>query len=185
MAAATEEAMLELADEVSFGLLLGGVNLHATQPIGDYGRRLLARIWTEVAATTHQPFASVPEGFVYNSLLPCALLQLARRPGRHDPFGMLHRLQQRFFAEGVDINRIEELVRLGSEFGLALDDPLVALHEAAADPALQAGFASARSYGTHALPALLLEQDGERQLLQGGYADGATIIATVRAALAR
>ncbi|MEM6710055.1 MAG: hypothetical protein AAF648_14845 [Pseudomonadota bacterium] len=181
MAAAVEEAQQHLAGQVRLELLLGGVNLHGTQPIGSYGRSVLARLWAEVAQTTGQPFAaSVPEPLVYNSLLPCALLKWAAIEKQRTPLGLLHRMQQRFFHHGANINGIDELVRLAAEFDLRLDDPLVTLHEVAAGAPLQHEFETARSYGTRALPALVLDEKGQRRLLLGGYADAETIVETTQ-----
>lgn len=71
MSAAVEEAAHHLADEVRFDLLLGGINLHATHPIGEFGRRHLLKLWGEVQATTGQKFGfQLPDEFVYNSLMP-------------------------------------------------------------------------------------------------------------------
>ena len=38
-------------------------------------------------------------------------------------------------------------------------------------------------YGTQALPNVLIERDGRRRLLLGGYADASTLVETVLAAL--
>jgi putative protein-disulfide isomerase len=185
ISAAVEEAAARLAGEVAFDILLGGINTHGTQPIGDYGRRYLAHIWREVKATTGQPFAFiVPDGMIYNSTLPCLAIAAVRRETGRSPFGFLHRLQQLFFAQGVDINDATLLARTAEEFGV----PAPVLREGLADPELLAGlqaeFENSRIYGTQALPSLLVEQAGERRLLAGGYADAATLEAMVRARLA-
>jgi putative protein-disulfide isomerase len=182
---AVEEAAARLAGEVAFDILLGGINTHGTQPIGDYGRRYLAHIWRDVKATTGQPFAFiVPDGMIYNSTLPCLAIAAVRRETGRSPFGFLHRLQQLFFAQGVDINDATLLARTAEEFGV----PAPVLREGLADPELLAGlqaeFENSRIYGTQALPSLLVEQAGERRLLAGGYADAATLEAMVRARLA-
>jgi len=188
MAPAVELAADRLAGEVGFDLLLGGINTHATQPMGAYGRRLLRRIWDEVAATTGQHFGEgPPEPFCYNSTRACLALAGLRRATGRPPFGLLHRLQQRFFVEGRDITAPAVLVETAAEFGYDeaelrrdLEDP-----QLLAD--LRVEFDGARGYGTQALPSLLIEapeedgSGGERQLLAGGYADAETLVAMIRA----
>lgn len=182
MAPAIEQAATRLAGEVEFDILLGGINIHGTQPIGAYGRRHLMRIWREVTATTGQTFGfRLPESFVYNSTLPCIAVQSMRRWLGKAPFGYLHRLQQIFFLEGRNINDAGVLADAAGELGWdgaaclrALDDP-----ELARQVAEQ--FAASRSYGTNALPSVLWESDAQRTLLAGGYVDADMLAALITA----
>lgn len=186
MAPAVEDAMQRLAGDVEFDLMLGGINLHSTRPVGDYGRRLLAHIWREVVATTGQQFGFVlPDGIVYNSRRACLAVAGVRRAIGRPPFGYLHRLQQQLFVEGRDITAPDLLVATADELGL----PGRAVREAMADASLaaelEAEFDRARSYGTNAMPSVVVELDGERELLAGGYADGAMLESLVRGRLER
>jgi len=186
MSGAVEEAADRLRDRVTFDLLLGGVNVESTLPVGDYGRRLLMKIWSEVAETTGQVFGfRIPDGFVYNSVRPCLAVAAVRAATGRAPFGYLHLLQQRFFLEGCDINDVDVLVGAAGELGA----DAAAVREALSDPAalerLRAEFAGARVYGTQALPNVLTEAGGRRQLLVGGYADAAMLEALILARLER
>jgi putative protein-disulfide isomerase len=184
MSAAVEEAAHRLSGVVEFEMLLGGINIHATQPVGDYGRRYLMHVWREVNATTGQPFAfAVPDSLVYNSTMPCLAVAAVRRAIGRAPFGYLHRLQQLFFSQGVNINDAALLARTAEEFGVAAHVVQAALADEMLAGDLHAEFAASRSYGTQALPSLLLEQDEVRSLLAGGYADAATLEAMLRARL--
>ena len=172
MSPAVEVVADRLAGDVEFDFLLGGVNTHGTQPIGNYGRRLLMHIWREVQATTGQHFGfRLPEGLVFNSTLPCLAVAAVRVASGHAPFGYLHRLQQLFFAEGASINDVELLLRTAEDFGA--DRRAVAEHmeEETLRAEVMAEFAGARGYGTSALPSVLIDREGERRLLTGGYAD--------------
>jgi putative protein-disulfide isomerase len=184
MAPAVEQVADRLGDRVRFELVLGGVNVDSTLPVGDYGRRLLMRIWQEVAATTGQSFGyRIPEGFVYNSVRACLAVAALRRASGRPPFGYLHRLQQLLFEQGMDINDPDVLAGAATELGF--DDAAVrgAIDDEAALAALQAEFAGARVYGTQALPNVLTEWDGRRRLLAGGYVDAAMLEALIRARL--
>jgi len=184
MAPAVEEAVARLGNAVSFDVLLGGINVHSTLPVGDYGHRLLLRIWREVAATTDQQFGYViPDGMVYNSTRPCLAVAALRRALDRPPFGYLHRLQQRLFVEGQDITAPELLTATAAELGLSADIVAAGLD----DPTLAAGlareFSDSPSYGTNALPSVLVEDHGERRLLAGGYADAPMLESLIRARL--
>ena len=182
MAPAVEEAASRLAGEVEFDLLLGGINTHGSQFIGDYGKRHLFRIWHEVQATTGQTFGfRLPEQFVYNSTLPCIAVQTVRARLERPPFGYLHRLQQLFFEHGVNINDADVLADAASEFGWQPQRFVNALADNEVATGVVHGFAVSRTYGTNALPSILWERNGDRTLLAGGYADADMLVELVRA----
>lgn len=185
MSAAVEQAAHALAGEVTFEILLGGVNIHATQPVGEYGRRYLRHVWREVQATTGQPFSMVvPEGLVYNSTAPCLAVAGVRRALGRAPFGYLHRLQQLLFAEARNIGDPALLAATAADLGVPATVVEQALRDRELAASLQAEFALARSYGTSALPSVLVERDGERRLLAGGYADADMLETLIRQRLA-
>jgi protein-disulfide isomerase-like protein with CxxC motif len=185
MAPAIESAAATLQDRVDFDLLLGGVNVDSTLPVGQYGLRLLTRIWQEVAATTGQRFSyRLPDGFVFNSVRPCLAVAAVRQALGRPPFGYLHLLQQRLFLDAVDINAPSELVAAAASLGVPAGVVQAALDAPEAAAALRAEFDGARRYGTQALPNVLIERDGRRRLLLGGYADAAMLVDGVLAALA-
>lgn len=184
MAPAVEEALGRLGAAVTFDVLLGGINVHSTLPVGDYGRRLLLRIWREVAATTGQRFGYViPDGMVFNSTRPCLAVAGLRRALGQPPLGYLHRLQQRLFVEGQDITDPETLTATATELGLSAEVVAAALDDTDLAAELAQEFSVSRSYGTNALPNVLIEDQGERRLLAGGYADAPMLESLIRARL--
>lgn len=184
MSTAVETASAALAGEVEFGLLLGGINTTSTLPVGEYGRRLLLRIWREVHATTGQSFGFVvPDRMVFNSVAPCLAVAAVRRATGTSPFGYLHRLQQLLFVEGRDIGDPRCLAGAAREFGVGADLIHDALGDDALGESLRREFAEARNYGTRALPSVLIEAAGERRLLVGGYADAQMLEMLIRARL--
>lgn len=184
MSSAIEEAAHALTHEVTFDLLLGGINTHGSQPVGEYGRRHLLHIWREVRATTGQDFGMVvPRGLIYNSTLACIAVEAVRQRHTAPPFGFLHRLQQCLFVEGRDISKAEVLARIAEEFEWTAPEFLEALTRAELHRRVESQFASSRSYGTNALPSVLIEQAGRRRLLLGGYADSTTMVELIRTAV--
>ncbi len=177
MAKAIEESAHTLAGRVEFDLLLGGINIHGTQPIGDYGRRHLMKIWTEVHEVTGQTFGfRLPEEFIYNSTLSCVAVQAVRRRSGVAPFGFLHRLQQALFEAGENINSPSVLDALAVEFGWQPGELSTDLNDKRLHEQVAGQFSTSRNYGTNALPAVLIESDGKRKLLLGGYADSAMLV---------
>tara|TARA_A100001037_G_scaffold77317_1_gene69335 strand:+ start:8499 stop:9074 length:576 start_codon:yes stop_codon:yes gene_type:complete len=187
MTGAVEGAMNRLAGDVEFDFLLGGINTHGSQPIGDYGRRHLRKIWRDVQATTGADFGfRLPAGIVYNSLRPCLAVHAVRRHVGKPPFGYLHQLQQRLFVDGDDITDVRVLAETAQALGWPAQVVGEGLQDAALERVMHAEFGSARIYGTNALPAVLIETgEGERRLLAGGYADAQMLESLVRQALAR
>ncbi len=184
MSGAVEVAAHHLAEEVDFDLLLGGINLHATHPIGEFGRRHLMKLWSEVQETTGQSFGfALPDGFVYNSRLPCIAVEALRRRTGKPPFGFLHRLQQCLFEEGRNITSAEVLDWVAREFDWRTGELINELNDPELTAAAEAQFEGSRAYGTNALPNVLIEQHGERRLLFGGYADAEMIVDLVHQAI--
>lgn len=182
MALAIEIAADRLLGEVEFDFLLGGINIHATHPIGDFGRRHLNKVWRDVHATTGQKFGyEIPDGMVYNSLLPCKAIHSVRRHLGKPPFGYLHKLQQRLFVAGRNMNDLDELVSTAADFGCRPEVVVDGVADPIIHQAVMQEFDSARRYGTNALPAVLIEKNGARRLLAGGYADADMLVELVRA----
>lgn len=177
MAKAIEEAAHALSGKVDFDLLLGGINVHGTQPIGDYGRRYLNKVWREVHEVTGQTFGfQLPDEFIYNSTLACVAVQAFRRRSGVAPFGFLHRLQQALFAAGENINDPKVLEAIAAEFGWQQGELSAELEDETLHQQVAEQFSRAGSYGTNALPAVLIETNGVRELLLGGYADSAMLV---------
>ncbi|MFP6814173.1 MAG: DsbA family protein [Pseudomonadales bacterium] len=182
MAPDIEQAASRMDGEVEFDFLLGGINTHASQFIGDYGARHLFRIWHEVAATTGQSFGfRLPERLVYNSRLSCVAVHVVRRKFGTPPFGYLHRLQQAFFMEARNINDADVLADAAVDFGCEREAFLDALKDARLLEQVTDEFALSRGFGTNALPSVLWEVDGVRSLLAGGYADAEMLVELIEA----
>jgi putative protein-disulfide isomerase len=182
MAPAIEQTASRLGGEVEFDFLLGGINTHASQFIGDYGARHLFKLWREVAATTGQSFGfRLPERLVYNSKLACVAVHVVRRKFGAPPFGYLHRLQQAFFVEARNINDVDVLADIAVDFGCEREAFLHALKGAQLWDQVSDEFTLSRGYGTNALPSVLWEVDDVRSLLAGGYADAEMLVELIEA----
>jgi putative protein-disulfide isomerase len=181
MAADLERTRRDSAAVFDFDVLLGGINVASKQPITDFARSRLASIWRTVNEVTAARFGpGLPVGdFVYNSTRACVAVEAVRSLIHRPPFEYLLRLQRRFFVDGVDVTGSEllrdEATAIGvdaDEFDAAVAAPLILTR-------VRDGFALAKSHGTAALPSVLLEVDGVRRLVAGGYVDSPTLLATL------
>ena len=179
-----ELAAERLAGRVEFDLLMGGINTHGTQPIGDYGKRHLLKLWKEVQATTAQSFGfKLPVSFVYNSTLPCMAVVAMSRWLAAPAFDYLHHLQRLFFLEGVDINDPTLLADAAQRFDWTSEDMGTALNDLNLKETVRFELDTSRSYGTNALPNVLYEETGKRRLLTGGYVDADMLVQLIEAKL--
>ena len=182
-----EATMARLAGRVAFDVAMSGMNVHSTRPVGAYGLSRLRELWREVGAVTGQRFSHrLPAGTVYNSQLPCLAVEAMRDLQGAPPFGFVHRLQQRFFAEGVNVNDWAALIDTAAEFGAAPAALRRLMGSAAVYARTRWGFEHARRFGTQAVPNVLVSPDGvEFRLLAGGFVDATQLTADLEAWLGR
>ena len=190
MADEFEQARHQLGELVEFDLILGGINVHGTQPIGDYGRRFLRRLWQEVTETTGQQFGELyPEEYVHNSVLPCLAVQAVNDLSGAVRFDVLYQMQADFFRQGCNINDREYLSELARNYETDLDRFHKLLNSTEQLAKLQFQFDLAGTFGTQALPSLLVGEDPEDanrlSLLAGGYVDADMLNTLVHARLSR
>lgn len=183
MADAIDTVRTRLAGAFGFDLVLGGINTDSTQPVGSYGRRLMRRLWQEVAATTGQPFAELPAAaYVHNSVPVCLALEHLRVVRGEPPFTQLHALQRRFFTRGEDITDPACLLHMLRAEGVVIESFETLSNDTALRERLRFQFSMARSFGTEAMPSVLLRRGADTRLLAGGYLDAQMLEAVIREA---
>lgn len=172
MADEFETVRNQLKGRVEVDFILGGINTHGTQPIGDYGRRYLMKLWQEVHATTGQTFGEkLPEVYVHNSSLPCLVVEAVRDSSNEDALTFLRQLQYRFFVQGENVNDHDVLCEAATSFGLTESEFEQRIANSTYRARVQFQFDNATRFGTNALPSVLVEKDGYLQLLAGGFVD--------------
>ncbi len=182
MASEIERARIDGADEFEFELLLGGINVQSTLPVTDFARSRLALVWRSVREVTDAQFgAGLPSGaFVYNSTRACVAMEAVRSLRGAPPFDYLLRLQRQFFVEGVDVTNVAVLRDEAAALGIEPDAFDAAMQSRWVRTRARDGFALAKSYGTAALPSVLLEVRSGVRLIAGGYVDAPTLLGAVR-----
>jgi protein-disulfide isomerase-like protein with CxxC motif len=141
----------------------------------------MRRLWQEVAATTGQRFAELPvTAYVHNSVPACLALEHLRVVRGEPPFALLHELQRRFFTRGEDTTDPGLLLDLLRTAGAAVDTFDTLSNDTALRERLRFQFSMARSFGTEAMPSVLLRRGTDTRLLAGGYLDAAMLEEVIR-----
>ncbi len=182
MTPAVEAVRAELHTDIKLDLVLGGINLDSTQVVGSYGRRLMQKLWKEVADTTGQTFAPLPaEDYIHNSLPVCLAVEAVRQLVGCPPFDFLHDLQRRFFSQDentTDPSRLRSIVQTCGLDVMAFDRLVT---DSSTLARVQFQFEMALAFGTHALPSVLVRRGTRTRLLAGGYLDADGLMAIVEA----
>ena len=186
MAPEIERARRDGAAEFDFDCLLGGINVGSSGPVSDFARARLADVWRRVVSVTQAHFGSgLPPGdFVYNSVPACVAVEAMREVTAAPPFEFVHRLQTRFFTEGVDVGNELVLIREAVAAGANESRFVGAFRSPATLARVRAGFELAKAF-TSALPSVQVDVAGKRGLVAGGYVDAPTLLESVRGYLRR
>ena len=106
-------ARAELADEVDFDLIMGGLQIGHPDGMTDFDKRHLRHLWRQVTEVTGRQFCGeIPEGFIYHSEIACRAVEIARRRLNAPPWDFFGRLQAAFYLEGKAINQSHVLAEL-------------------------------------------------------------------------
>lgn len=161
-----------LSGRVDFDFALGGINIGNEAPLRDSALPRFRTLWEEVSAVTGQRFCGrLPSdpGFIYNSRPACAGVMAARMIRDTPPFDFLESLQHGFFLEARNITSADVMAEIAVDCGLDETTFLEMLRSAEVGPAVQVEMDDCRSYGTRALPAVLVETEEGKRLFAGGY----------------
>ncbi|XOV85741.1 MAG: DsbA family protein [bacterium] len=179
-----DQARQAADSEVTFDLMLGGINTTGTLPMGEYGRRYLKRLWAEVSATTGQHFGElVADNYIHNSRLPCLALEAIRLQSGNPPFDFLRTLQNSFFTQQQNINDRQTLLRLATQSGYDAVRLGKLMDSVEVNARLDFQFENSGAFGTGALPSVLIEVNQKMRLLAGGYVDDSMLRQLITQAL--
>jgi putative protein-disulfide isomerase len=161
-----------LSGRMDFDFALGGINVGNAAPLRDSALPRFRALWEEVSAVTGQRFCGrLPSdpGFIYNSRPACAGVMAARMIRDAPPFDFLESLQRAFFLEARNVTSTNVMAGIAVECGLDETTFLETLASAEIGASVAIEMDGCRSYGTRALPAVLVETEVGRRLFAGGY----------------
>lgn len=169
-----DAAREELAGEVEFDLIMGGLQVGGPQGLAQHNRQQLLTLWREVRAVTGQVLSDrIPVGFVYHSEIACRAVEIARHRSNAPPWDFFHKLQAAFYVDGLDINRADVLAGL---LQLPEEEVAALLSDPAYIEAARSNFDVAKSLSANALPAIYLEN----RLVCGGYVTAPQLVTDLR-----
>jgi putative protein-disulfide isomerase len=171
-------ALMQGLPELPVDVVVGGLRPYSTQPLDNGLKNTLLSHWQQVAEKTGLPFkddALTREGFIYNTEPACRAVVAARKTAPAAALPVLHAIQHAFYAEGMDVTRIEVLSAIGAailtklgvptdsaqfESVLTSEETILATHD---------DFATTQKWGVNGFPTLVLEREGRLDLVAAGY----------------
>lgn len=173
-------ALMQGLPELPVDVVVGGLRPYNTQPIDEGLKNTLLSHWQKVAEKTGLPFkddALAREGFIYNTEPACRAVVAARKIAPAAALPVFHAIQHAFYADGLDVTRIEVLAEIGAailtKLGFPVDveqfksrltseETILATHD---------DFATTQKWGINGFPTLVLEREGRLDLVASGYVE--------------
>ena len=169
-------------DQVSFDLIMGGMQIGPATGLVEYEIEKLRHLWQEVHQLTGQEFSGkIPADFVYHSEIACRAVEIARNQHNQPPWDFFQTLQAAFYQHGHDINQLDVLTGLLSMDKAELESKLQAPEYI---ETVRANFALTSRLSAHALPNLHIDTGEGYKLLCGGYVTAEFLVPSIKERLA-
>ena len=158
--------------ELPIRVVLGGLRPGTTTPMTDSDKASMRGHWEHVHAMTGQPFDwhfFERSDFVYDTEPACRAVVIVRRQGQ--AFAALHRMQQAFYAQNVDVTDPLQLATIAVEFGFEKDHFLELWQSEEAIEETRQDFSVTLGSGVTGFPTLAagLGDDEAYSLITRGY----------------
>ena len=144
------------------------------QLLDDRMAQFLGHHWDQVSAASGQPFdvsfLERRDGWMYDTELPARAVTTMREQRPDDALPLFFRLQQAFYADGVDITSPEAYPALLESFEVDAEAFVERMTSDEMKWAAWDDFEQARALGVSGFPALLLRVDGRPAVVTRGYA---------------
>jgi putative protein-disulfide isomerase len=170
-------ALMAGLPEVPVEIIVGGLRAYHQEPITEQQKEKLLAYWGQVHETTGLPFNNEMlerPGFVYNTEPACRAVVTARMIAPHAALTVLQAIQQAFYADGRDVTNGEVLAEISAATLTAAGVPTDAsdfLAKWAGEQAVlatHADFEQTKKWEVSGFPTLVLERNGELQLVTAG-----------------
>jgi putative protein-disulfide isomerase len=172
-------ALLDGLPGLPLNIVVGGLRTGNDQPVDRALKASLREHWAKVAETTGLPFSPdnlEREGFVYDTEPACRAVVAARTLAPQASLAVFHAIQRAFYKEGKDVTQGNVLAQVTcavlTEAGVAIDPAaFLALWNAeAARLATREDFIQVQHWEIQGFPTLVLERDGQLDLVIAGFA---------------
>lgn len=187
-------ALLEGLPGMPLEIVVGGLRPYNTQVMDDELKATLLTHWEQVEQRTRLPFSRdglARENFVYNTEPACRAVVAVRMIAPQASLAVFHAIQRAFYAEAQDVTQGKVLATIAAsvltESGVPTDaEKFYSVWES--DVAVKAtleDFQQAHRWGVTGFPTLVLERDGELDMVTSGYVAMPTLIDMLQALVDR
>jgi putative protein-disulfide isomerase len=166
-------------------IVVGGLRAYNTKTMDAELKTTLLSHWQHVAERTGLPFAPDAlsrEGFVYDTEPACRAVVTARTLAPQAAFAVFEAIQQAFYTQSRDVTQGEVLAEIASAAlaanGQAVDAAtfFAAWNSTAMQDATREDFEQTKRWGVSGFPTLVLERDGQLDLVASGYTAMPTLV---------
>lgn len=175
-----EKIINRYSDRISFSIIMGGLRVENSVMIDESVKESLHKNWTSVSKKTGQEISTeriseLPEGR-YNSEPPCRAVVTVRSLKPQAVFSYYKKIHRAFYIDMQNINDPNLLYELASEAGISKKDFLSLYDSDEIISETQNDFLTSEASGVLGFPALVLEDDTGKVVLNQGYKPLDTII---------
>lgn len=183
-------ALLEGLPGLPVEVVVGGLRPYNKETMDDKLKTTLLEHWHKVAERTGLPFdynGLARENFIYDTEPACRAVVAARMLAPASQLYVFHEIQRAFYSEGKDVTQGKVLASVCAE---AMTESGYPMDEAAffttweskeAISATNEDFLQAHRWGIGGFPTLVLERDGQLDMVTSGYMAMPTLIETLQA----
>ncbi|HJW55184.1 MAG TPA: DsbA family protein [Burkholderiaceae bacterium] len=182
--------LLQGLPELPLEIMVGGLRIHNPKAMDEASRATLLSHWKQVEQASGRPFvhgALASPDFVYDTEPACRALVAARMLAPAASLYVFHAIQHAFYATGWDVTQGDVLAQVAStalaETGFTIEPAAFRAKWTAPETiaATAEDFDQVRRWGISGFPALLLERDGNLDLVTSGYMNIEGLVANMQA----
>lgn len=171
-------ALLEGVPGLPVEVVLGGLRPYNKAPTTPEFKQTILGHWKTVQGRTGLPFTDSGmdhENFVYDTEPACRAVVAARMLAPETALYVLHEIQRAFYANAQDVTKASVLTDICTaamtEAGVPTDAAtfVATWTSEEAIRATNADFAQVQQWGVDGFPTLILERDGQLDLVTAGY----------------
>lgn len=180
-----EKTVEELADEVDFEMLMGGLRPYNKQTMKDL-QGFLTEHWEHVNEASGQPFSyeilnstTIP----YDTEPPSRAVLVVRKLAPEKELAFFSAVQTAFYKDNKNTTDIQTYLDIAKSFDIDEKAFQKEYESEAMKQASRDDFATSGEMGIRGFPSMVLKKGDQLYLISNGYTKAAKIIETVRAQL--
>jgi putative protein-disulfide isomerase len=170
--------LLQGLPDMPVEIVVGGLRAYNKEPVDEQLRTSLLDHWKQVGEASGLPFAPnhlLEPGFVYDTEPACRAVVTARNLAPTAVLSVFHAIQHAFYAEGRDVTQADVLADVAThglaEAGISMAPAAFREKWSSRDMVMETAedFGRVRRWSISGFPTLVLERDGELDLVTSGY----------------